>query len=307
MTRTIQFSYSLTLKHQIEGHIKIFSSHAFFPHLKVSRRIKSHVLDRLVFIYKFFFRGLGGWLGVQKDCQNLWQIGSESCDMKIRIVRLCEADTLPSHPSFSSSLPLFSAPFFLSCQIWHPVGRFLQTKWTKPANQQLQSCRYFTLLTYLLNFFAHRASDKTGLAVMYVCVCVCVFFFLCFWVCLSLFLITSVKECATWWLFFCFLGFLFSFFHKTNHLLTTNSQGITTIPIYCQQFLKHWVHFCSVVGGHILHEVSFFPVWRFPTDLCDTLQIPFRYPADLCDTLQIPYRYPTDTVLGMMKKYTNWK
>jgi hypothetical protein len=38
----------------------------------------------------------------------------------------------------------------------------------------------------------------------------------------------------------------------------------------------------------------FSPVWRFPTDRCDTLQIPFRYPTDLCDTLQIPFRYPTD-------------
>jgi len=37
-----------------------------------------------------------------------------------------------------------------------------------------------------------------------------------------------------------------------------------------------------------------FPVWRFPTDLCDTLQIPFRFPTDLCDTLQIPFRFPTD-------------
>jgi hypothetical protein len=164
------------------------------------------------YIYKFFFRGLGGWLGVQKDCQNLWQIGSESCDMKIRIVRLCEADTLPSHPSFSSSLPLFSAPFFLSCQIWHPVGRFLQTKWTKPANQQLQSCRYFTLLTYLLNFFAHRASDKTGLAVMCVCVCVCFFF-----VFLSLSL--SISNHFSWRVcnlmtFFLFFGFSLQFFTK---------------------------------------------------------------------------------------------
>jgi hypothetical protein len=84
----------------------------------------------MFFLFFFFFGGAGWlacWLGVQKDCQSLCQIGSESCDMKIRIVRLFEADTLPSHPSFSSSLPLFSALFSFMSD--------LTSSWTIPSNK----------------------------------------------------------------------------------------------------------------------------------------------------------------------------
>ncbi len=206
MTMTIQSSYLLTLKDQIEGHIKIFSSHAFFPHLKVSRRIKSHVLDRLVCFF-FFLGWLAGWLGVQKDCQNLWQIGSESCDMKIRIVRLFEADTLPSHPSFSSSLPLFSALFFFHVRSDIQLDdSFKQNGQNQPTNNS-RAVQVLYLLTYLLLCPQSFWQNRTGSDV---CVCVCVL--LCFWVCL----ITSVEECATWWLFF-FLVFSLVFPQKTNH------------------------------------------------------------------------------------------
>lgn len=164
------------------------------------------MLDRLVFFFFFWF-GLAGWLAgwvfkrIARICDRLdlnpviWKSELSDC------LKLTHSPpTLPSLPVSLSSLP-----FFLSCQIWHPVGRFLQTKWTKPANQQLQSCRYFT---YLLTSLPTELLTKPDWQ-WCVCMCVC-FFFSCFWVCL----ITSVEECATWWLFF--VGFLFIYWQPTH-------------------------------------------------------------------------------------------
>jgi hypothetical protein len=119
----------------------------------------------------------------------------------------------PLPPFLLFQSPSLLCPFFLSCQIWHPVGRFLQTKWTKPANQQLQSCRYFTyLLTYLLLCPQSFWQNRTGSDVC-VCVCVCVFFFFVF---LSLSNHLSWRVCNLM-TFFCWFSL---------HLLTTNSLGI---------------------------------------------------------------------------------
>ncbi len=136
------------------------------------------------FVFFFFWAGwLACWLGVQKDCQSLWQIGSESCDMKIRIVRLFEADTLPSHPSFSSSLPLFSALFSFMSD--------LTSSWTIPSNKMDKTSQPTTpelQVLYLLTSLPTELLTKPDWQwCVCMCVCVCVCFFLCFWVCLSLY------------------------------------------------------------------------------------------------------------------------
>ncbi len=154
----------------------------------MSRRIKSHVLDRLVgffcfFFFLFLFLGAGWVAGCSKGLPEfvtdwIWILWYENQNCQIVW-------------SWHTPLPpflLFQSPSLLCPFLFHVRSdiqlddSFKQNGQNQPTNNSRAAG---TLLTYLLYFFAHRASDKTGLAVM--CVCVCVFFFLCFWVCLSLY------------------------------------------------------------------------------------------------------------------------
>jgi hypothetical protein len=157
---------------------------------------------------------------------------------------------------------------------------FKQNGQNQPTNNSRAAGTLLTCLLTSLHTELLTKPDWQWCVCVCVCVCVCIFVFLS----LSNHLSWRVCNLMTFFFWFSLL-----FFHKTNHLLTTQLTRYTTIPIYCHPFVKHWVGFCSVVGGHILHEVFFPPVWRFPTDLCNTLH----------NTLQISKRsawYPTYTL-----------
>jgi hypothetical protein len=108
--------------------------------------------------------------------------------------------------SWHTPLPpflLFQSPSLL-CPFFSFMSD-LTSSWTIPSNKMDKTSQPTTPELQVLYLLTSLPTELLTKPDWQWCVCV---FFLCFGVCL----ITSVEECATWWLFF--VGFLFSFSTK---------------------------------------------------------------------------------------------